>query len=119
MTELTEMDVMRAMVRAGIGKVGVYSLNTDLKVIGRCDHKVNEFSGCTNTVAWRPRGWTGCAQCILTCDAILEDPDMPTESEELALRAELAPSCRLALPPLTVAVPMVAVLSFALGALLL
>lgn len=117
MTDPTEMDVMCAMVRAGIGKVGIYSLNTDRHVCGRCKHDVHEFSDSTYTVAWRPNGWNGCAQCILTCSAILEDPDMPTESEELALRAELNPA-RL-LPPLTVAVPTLAVVSFALGALLL
>lgn len=118
MSDPAEMDVMRAMLRAGIGKVGVYSIDTDLHASGRCKHKVSEFSHNTDTVAWRPKGWAGCAQCILTCCAILEDPDMPTESEELALRAELNPA-RLALPPLTVAVPTIAVLSFALGALLL
>lgn len=112
MTEPTEMDVMRAMVRAKIGSVGVYSLNTDLHVSGRCKHKVGEFSHSTDTVAWRPKGWSGCAKCILTCSAILEDPDMPTESEALALRAA---------HPAWVWVPLAAAAGsgFALGALLL
>lgn len=92
MTELTEIDVMRAMVRAGIGKVGAYSIDMDRHVSGRCKHKVHEFSHNTDTVSWRPKGWAGCALCIITCSAILEDPDMPTESEELELRADLAPA---------------------------
>lgn len=118
MTEPTEMDVMRAMVRAGISKVGVYMRDSDLKVVGRCDHKVSEFSGCTNTVAWRPKGWQGCAKCILTCCDILEDPDMPTECEELALRADLAPALvHRVLPRVAFAAAVTA--SFTLGALLL
>ena len=118
MIELTEMDVMRAMVRAKINRVGVYSIDIDQHVSGRCKHKVAEFSHSTDTVAWRPKGWAGCAKCILTCCDILEDPDMPTECEELALRAELSPAVAHRVLP-RVAFAAAVTVSFTLGALLL
>lgn len=114
MTEPTEIDVMRAMVRAKIESVGTWPEG----VKGNCQlHKTVAFQDTRFNVGWKQKdGWSGCAQCILTCCAILEDPDMPTESEELALRAELS-SARGLLPP---PIALVAVLfaSFALGAFL-
>lgn len=114
MTDLTEIDVMRAMVRAKIGRVGIW---TD-GVKGNCtQHKAVSFLDPRFNVNWEKKsGWGGCAQCILTCLDILEDPDMPTESEELVLRTELKPVRRMA--PDIVALATFTV-GLTLGALLL
>ncbi len=91
---MNEMDVMRAMVRAGISGVNIYASIGVAAIQGKCQkHDAIGFRRDERfNVGWtKEAGWSGCAKCILTCSDILEDPDMPTESEELALRTELAP----------------------------